>query len=394
MFSTLLMLLIFAGWLYWLIALLMVYDFFRSRTEPGSSFMPPVSILKPVKGVDFQAYQNFASFCQQDYPDYEVIFGVADPADPIIPVIERLRRDFPERHIRLIIAVTFGANRKASLLHYLVSEAKHEVLVVSDSDMRVTPDYLKRVVAPLADQQVGLVTCLYQSELPLNVTAGLEALHMGATFLPSVIVARKVINMRFAMGATVALRRHDLTRLGGFAAIADYLADDYQLGARIAALGLKVHLSNYVIACVLGATTFREQWEREIRWMRCTHISRPLEYPGLLLSYSLPLSAVLAVVSHFENASLRILVISLFLRWLVALLISVRTGDRQVRRWLLWLPARDLLSAVTWCVGGLGRQITWRGESFALQADGRMQPIGDISGQPVADKLHRRFWWF
>jgi ceramide glucosyltransferase len=394
MFETLLLLLIFAGWLYWLVALLLVYDFFRPRPEPGQSFMPPVSVLKPVKGVDFQAYQNFASFCQQDYPDYELIFGVADPADPIVPVIERLRCDFPECHIRLIVAVTFGANRKASLLHRLAGEAKHEVLVVSDSDMRVTPDYLKQVVAPLVDERVGMVTCPYQGESPLSFTAGLEALHMGATFLPSVIVARKVLDMRFAMGATVALRLRDLARLGGFAAMADYLADDYQLGARIAALGLKVRLSNYVITCHLGATTFREQWDREVRWMRCSRASRPLEYPGLLLSYSTPLSAMLVVVNRFEPASLRVLVASLLLRWVVAWLISVRTGDQQVRRWLPWLPVRDLLSAATWCVGGLGRRITWRGETFVLQADGRMRPARAASGQAVEDKRHRRLKWF
>jgi len=393
MFETLLLLLIFAGWLYWLVALILVYGFFHGQPGPHPSFVPPVSVLKPVKGVDYEAYQNFASYCQQDYPDYELIFGVADAADPVVPVIERLRRDYPERPIRLIVAGAFGANRKASLLHHLASEAKHEVLVVSDSDMRVTPDYLKQVVAPLADEHVGLVTCLYQGQLPLNVTAGLEALHMGATFLPSVIVARKVLDMRFAMGATVALRRRDLARLGGFAAMADYLADDYQLGARIAASGLKVRLSNYVMACVLGATTFREQWDREVRWMRCTRVSRPLEYPGLLLSFSTPLAAVLVAVNGFEPASLRVLAVSLVLRWVVAWLISVRTGDQQVPRWLPWLPVRDLLSAATWCVGALGRRITWRGETFVLQADGRMRPARAASGQAAEERCHGRFRW-
>ena len=390
MIETLLFLLIFTGWVYWLIALLLVYDFYRPQPERDPSFQPPVSVLKPVKGVDFEAYQNFASFCKQDYPDYELIFGVADPADPIIPIIESIRRDFPERHIRLIVAATFGTNHKASLLHDLAIQAKHEILVVNDSDMRVTPDYLKQVVSPLFDEQVGLVTCTYQGELPLNITAGLEALHMGATFLPSVIVARKVLDMHFAMGSSVTLRRHDLAHLGGFTVLADYLADDYQLGARIAASGLKVRLSNYVIACILGATTFREQWDREIRWMRCTRVSRPFEYPGLLICYSVPLSVVLAIVDSFGLASLRILVTSLLLRWVVAWLISIRTSDRQVRLWLPWLPVRDLLSAATWCVGSLGRQITWRGETFVLQADGRMRPARDNNEQTVKEKHHSK----
>jgi ceramide glucosyltransferase len=394
MVETLLLMLIIISWVYWLIALLLVFDFFRSQSEPDAGFQPPVSVLKPVKGVDFEAYQNFASFCAQDYPDYELIFGVADPEDPIIPIIERLKRDFPERPIRLIVAAAFGANHKASLLHHLALKAKHEILVVNDSDMRVTPDYLKQVVSPLIDEQVGLVTCPYQGELPLNITAGLEALHMGVTFLPSVLMARKVLDMRFAMGSTITLRQQDLAHLGGFTVLSDYLADDYQLGARIAALGLKVRLSNYVIACILGATTFHEQWAREVRWMRCIRVSRPFEYPGLLLSYSVPLSVVLAMVDSFGFASLRILVASLLLRWVVAWLISLRTGDRQVRHWLPWLPARDLLSAATWCVGGLGRQITWREETFVLQPDGRMRRARDLNNQALKEKPHRRFRWF
>ena len=389
MLETLLLLLIIIGWIYWLAALLLVFDFFRSQPEPDPGFQPPVSILKPVKGIDFEAYQNFASFCTQDYPDYELIFGVADPEDPIIPIIESLKHDFPERSVRLIIAEAFGTNHKASLLHHLAIQARHEILVVNDSDMRVTPDYLKQVVSPLVDEQVGLVTCAYQGELPLNISAGLSALHMGATFLPSVILGRKVLNMRFAMGSSVTLRRYDLAGLGGFRVFADHLADDYQLGARIAASGLKVRLSNYVIACILGATTFREQWDREVRWMRCIRVSRPFEYPGLLLGYSVPLSIMLAVMDSFGPTSLRLLGISLILRWVVAWLISIRTRDRQVRHWLPWLPARDLLSAVTWFVGGVGRQVTWRGETFVLLADGRMRLARDTSGQGVKEKLWR-----
>lgn len=374
-----------ASWIYWLVALWLVFDFFRPRREVPHPFTPPVSILKPVKGVDAQAYQNFASFCQQQYPEYELIFGVADPDDPILPVIERLKRDFPEERIRLIVAEAFGANRKASLLHHMEQEARYETLVVSDSDMRATPEYLQRVVSPLADERIGLVTCPYRGVSALNLAAGLEALHMGVTFLPSVVVARKFLDMRFAMGATAVLRRRDLERLGGFASMADYLADDYQLGARIAGLGLKVHLSSYVMACVLG-TSFREQWHREVRWMRCSRVSRPREYPGLLLSFSTPLAVVWTLVSGFEPESWRALLVSLVVRWTVAWLVSGRTGDRESRRWLLWLPVRDVLTALTWCVGGIGRRIVWRGEEFELQPGGLMRPR--------SAKEHERTWRF
>lgn len=377
--KVLLMLIITAGWIYWLAALILVYDFFRPRRKEveAGDFAPAVSILKPVRGLDYQAYENFASFCRQDYPEYEIIFGVADAADPVVPIIQRLQRDFPDRRVRLIVKEAFGTNRKASLLHHLADAAQHDILVISDSDMRATPDYLRKVVAPLADAGVGLVTCSYKAGAPLNLTAGLEALHMGATFLPSVMVARKVLNMRFALGATLALRKEDLDAVGGFAAIANYLADDYQLGARIAALGRRVFLSDYIITCYLGATSFLEQWEREVRWMRCSRVSRPLEYPGLLLTFCTPLSLILALISRFDAVSLRFLMVSLVLRWVMAWLVSLRTENSEICRWLHWLPVRDLLSALTWCAAGVGRRVHWRGESFILQADGQMVPAAE-----------------
>jgi len=176
------------------------------------------------------------------------------------------------------------------------------------------------------------------------------------------------------MGASVTVRRRDLEAIGGFAALADYLADDYQLGARIAALGLKVQLSDYVMRCVLGADRFRDQWEREVRWMRCASVSRPTQYPGLLISYATPLALALVLLTGPTPASVQLLLGSLLLRWVVAWLVSGATGDLEARRWLLWLPVRDVLSALTWIAGGLGREIVWRGERFVLTAHGRMAP--------------------
>ncbi len=373
MLEIFLFLLVVASWIYWLIACWWTRDFFRARSEPDPDFTPPVSILKPVKGVDAQAYENFASFCQQDYPDFELLFGVADPADPVIPVVERLQQDFPERRIRLIVTPATRVNRKASLLHSMAPQARHDVLVVSDSDMRVTPDYLRQVVAPLVDEEIGLVTCSYRGEVPVTLTARLEALYMGVTFLPSVLVARRFLNMRFALGATVALRRRNLIRMGGFAAVADYLADDYQLGVHIANLGLRVHMANYVAVSVLGATTFHEQWNREVRWARCSRVSRPWEYPGLLLTFSTPLAVILALVTGFAPLAWLSLTVSLLLRWLVAWLVTGYTGNQAIRRWLIMLPMRDMLTALVWCVGEMGRRIVWRGEEFVVRPDGRLE---------------------
>jgi ceramide glucosyltransferase len=382
MLANLLFVLIAISWAYWLLTLYLIYDFYRAPPVPGDGYRPPVSILKPVRGLDPEAYENFVSFCQQDYDSFEVLFGVDSPADPAVPVIERLQRGFPQVSIGLIIAPAFGTNRKASVLHSLAIQARHEVLVISDSDCRVTPDYLHRVVAPLRDDEVGMVTCPYRGEKALTFTARLEALYIGATFVPLVLAARKYITMRLGLGATMAVRRSDLERIGGFAAFADYLGDDYQLGYRISGLGRRVQLSRYVVACVLGAATFREQWNREVRWMRNARVCRPREYPIVPLTFSTPLAVALALVSGFSRASLAAIVVSIVVRWLVGWLVTGFMGDVESRRTMFWLPLRDMLSAVIWLVGAAGKKIVWRGETFLLEPDGRLAPLAAIAPKP------------
>ena len=375
MLETLLLLLLAVSWIYWLVAWWVTRVFFRSSRPASQDYAPGISILKPVRGLDAQALRNYATFCQQDYPDYELLFGFADPDDPAVDVVRQLQQDFPHVGIRMVSGPALGANRKASLLHHLAAEARHDILLISDSDMRVTPDYLRRVVAPLANPTIGLVTCCYRGDAPQTLAAGLEALQIGLLFLPSVIIANKLLKFGFAMGSTAALRRSDLVRLGGFKGFSNYLADDYQLGARIAQLGLRVHLSDYVVATVLGRTSLSEQWHREVRWTRCARVSRPWCYPGLLISFTLPLALTLILLSGFSTVGWQALAVSLAIRWLVSYLVSGYTGDVASRRWLPWLPLRDLLSALVWLVGGMGRHIVWRGDRFILRSDGRMKPV-------------------
>jgi ceramide glucosyltransferase len=374
---TILVLLVVASWVYWLTALLLTRSFFSERQDPEPGYTPPVSILKPLRGLDAQIYRNFVSFCEQDYPEYELLFGVSDADDPVIQAVERLQREYPERDIRLFVTPANRVNRKAALLHALAAEARHEVLVASDSDMRVTPDYLQHVVAAMADPQMGLVNCLYRGLAPVTFTARLEALHMVATFLPSVLVARKVLNSRFAMGATVVLRQADLARMGGFAAVADYLADDYQLGVHIANLGLRVHMSDYVVDSVLGPTTFRDQWDREVRWAHCNRVSRPLEYPGMLLTFSTTSAMMLLVATGFAPLACLALSFSMVLRWLVAWQVMGYVGSESTRHWLVWLPLRDVLSTMIWAAGAVGRRVVWRGEEYILRSDGKLAAISN-----------------
>lgn len=371
-----------AGWCFWLAAWWLAEAFFgRAPATGGSRATPGISVLKPLRGVDAEAVENFESFCRQDYPRYQLLFGAVDADDPVLPLVQQLQERHPDMDIQLHLLAEREGNPKAGLLHQLAGQARYDVLVTSDSDVRVPADFLRRIAAPLHDPSVGLVTFPYRGMSPVTFTARLEALHMSGTFLPWVLVGRSVLGMRFALGACLALRRTDLESIGGFAAVAPYLADDYQLGRRIARLGLRVHLSRTVVASVLGATSFREQWQREVRWARTTRVSRPLEYPALLITHTLPLALVYVALQGAGAASLAVLVLSLGLRLLVAGRVTALAGARDLLRWLPWLPVRDLLSAAVWLVGLAGTGVTWRGRGFRVGADGRLAGSGGRSDE-------------
>lgn len=368
------------SWGYWLVALACLRGVLRRpRQSSEQPYEPTVSILKPVKGIDVDALENFASFCSQDYPQFELVFGVAREDDPAVEVIERLKKRFADPAIRLLIAEPLGANPKAAVLHALAAEARGEVLVISDSDIRVSPDYLRRVVAPLADEIVGLVTCLYRGESPGNLPARLAALHMDAAFAPSAALAWRM-GTPLGLGATLALRAEDLTRAGGFAAIADYLLDDYKLADRIAASGRRVFLSDYVVESVLGPMRLADEWRREVRWSRGIRAEYPIAYPGQVFTFSLLLGLVALAFTRIWPWAWAVLAVSLLVRWWVGWRSAALLGQDQ-RRYLIWLPLRDALSTATWCAGLAGRRITWRGQQFLLDADGRLKPAD--SGLPA-----------
>lgn len=386
MLEKILFLLILASCIYWCIATALVYDFFRRQNPPTRRDQsrverPAVSMLKPVRGVDAGAYNNFASFCQQDYPEYELLFAVGDPNDPVIPVIQRLQKDFPEQNIHFHVLPVTAPNQKAALLHGLSQLARNEILVVSDSDMRVTPDYLNRVTPLLSDDHTGLITCPYHAFEADTLTARLEALHMGVMFLPGVMVARKLLDMRFAMGATILVRKADLGEIGGFEALQEYLADDNELAVRMVGLGKTVELSRYVVHTILGKTTFREQWQREVRWARTNRSNRPLEYPGLVISYTIGIALLLLLINPYSSAWWLLFGGVLAFRLITAWAITRWTGDSEAQHWLFLLPLRDTLSMVVWSVGLVSRRVVWRGQTYQVGSDGRMQPVAASEGR-------------
>jgi ceramide glucosyltransferase len=363
-----------ASWAYWALALVAVRRHVRTRL-PSPATLPPVSLLKPVRGIDPGADQALESFFRLEYPEYEILFGLADANDPALPHLERLRAEHPAVPVRIVVAEAAGPNRKACLLDALARAARHDVLVSTDSDMRVAPSWLRDVAAELAAPDVGLVTCPYRGADPASLAARLEALHMGVTFLPSTIVASRVFRMPFAMGSTMALRRGDLDAIGGFVALAPYLADDYELGARIASLGRRVVLSPHVVSSVLGETAFRNGWQREVRWSRCARVSQPAGQVGYAVTFSTPLAVAALLASGLRPAAWLALAGSLAVRWAVAAGVARATGDAASLRALPLLPLRDLLTAAVWAAGLFGRRVVWRGHVFEVDRAGRLREL-------------------
>lgn len=348
----------------------------RRQRALGDNFTPPVSIFKPVYGADDEAYDNFASFCRQEYPEVQILFGVRSENDPAIPLIRRLITDFPARDISLIVSDhVIGHNPKVSNLNNLFPHAKHDVLLIADSDIRVTPDYLRRVVAPLQQENVGMVTCLYRGTAANTWAARLEAIGLSATFAPDVCAARLLGGISFAFGSTIVMRRDLLKAIGGFPAIANSLADDFLLGNRTAKSGAEVILSEYVVEHLTGPLTWNAMWKHQLRWARAMYVSQPWGYRGLLVTYGVATSLLALLAWGFSGFAWSLLAVTLAMRMLPGLVIG-RYGlkDRALTRYLWLLPVRDILSFAVWLASFASDKIEWRGAQFRLLANGELTP--------------------
>ena len=339
--------------------------------------LPPVSILKPLKGTDPKIYEGFRSHCLQDYPEYEIIFGVSDAADPAVASVEQLQREFPKHKIKLVVSpVKLGANVKVSNLAQMVRMASYEYLIVNDSDIRVESDYLRRVVAPLLDDRTGMVTCLYRGVAAPTLSSRLEALGISTDFCAGALVARQLEGgLHFGLGSTLALRRPDLNRIGGFESVVDYLADDYELGRRIADLGLKVQLSDVVVETHLPAYDFSGFIEHQMRWARGVRDSRLGGYVGLASTFGLMWALVNLIAAHGAPWSWAVFGAVFLLRVAVAVAVGkIVLRDRRLFGQLWLLPLRDLIAVGVWLVSFAGHTVTWRGDRFELK-DGRLTRI-------------------
>lgn len=373
-----LLVLALAPFVYYLLAIFAALRFFGSKKSRGEgssveseapSFTPPISILKPIRGLDRETYENYASFCRQDYPEFEILFGVSDTSDPAIPEIERIIRDFPSQKIRLLIgSEPVGASDKVNKLCGMVREARHDLILVSDSDVRVEAGFLRAVAAPFSDSRVGGVTCLYRGLPDVSFGATLEALGNTTDFVPGVLVTWFFGGIDFMLGAVMVATKKQVAAIGGFEALADFLADDYEMGSRIAATGGLVELSGFPVAIVYPRENLTEAFRHQLRWYLCIRYSRPWGHFGLLFSHGLPWAILGAALAPSAAIAGGYIGIYLVLRSSLAFVAGVwGMRDETVRqRWRL-LPLRDLFAFGVWIASFFPRRIYWRDRQFYVR---------------------------
>src|SRR2546427_2674916 len=362
---------------YYMLATVAALRFFRrERARKLPNYTPPVSLLKPVRGLDFGTYENFAAFCRLDYPGYEILFAVNDECDPAMPVIEQVMAEFPGRRIRLLVgAEDLGANRKVNKLARLAKEAQNDVLVLTDGDVRVGSNFLREGVAPLADENTGAVTSFYRGIAERNLWAELEAVGASGDFFAGVLVADWTEGIHFGLGASIATTKKWISKMGGFEAIAGTLADDYELGNRIAGDGGAVLLSREAVWTMYPAQTAKDFWNHQMRWARTIRLCRPLSYVGLLLTQGLPWTLLAALVAPARWEAISYLLAYAVLRLTMAWTVGVWGVRDDVLRKKIWLvPLRDTFYFVIWLAGFGSNRITWGNDEYLVR-DGQMVPV-------------------
>jgi ceramide glucosyltransferase len=362
---------------YYIFSSIAAWRFFhRERARKLPEFAPPVSILKAVRGVDFGTQENYSTFCLQSYPRYEIIFAVNDADDPAVPAIRRVMQEFPDRDIRLLVgAENLGTNRKVNKLARMTTEARYEFLVLADGDVRVGPNFLREVVAPFAGGNTGAVTSFYAGIAENNLGAQLEAIGAASDFFAGVLMADWMEGMHFALGAAITTTKTWVAKIGGFAPFADMLADDYELGRRIAEAGGEVLLSREIVWTMYPAQTLRSFWDHQLRWARTVRLCRPLSYAGLIFTHGLPWAVLAFFVAPTIWLGAAYIAAYLVLRFCMGWMVGVwGVRDETVRRKPWLIPLRDAVNFVVWLASLAGKSIVWGGTEYTIDR-GRMTRV-------------------
>ena len=370
--------------IYYLLALYSTWRFFADakRMPPPSNFTPPISNLKPIRGLDPDAYENFASFCRQDYPDYEIVFCVDNQQDSVLPVIEKLKSEFPERSIRVLFGSGRNAvNDKVAKLARLSQEAQHEFLVISDSDVRVRPDYLRSVIAPLADPAVGAATCPYVPTEDKGFVEHLQSVGMFSDFYAGLFVARELDGVKFALGPTIATTRTRLAEFGGYASIENRPADDLLVGRMIAEHGHRIELLPYAVGTVPDYRSLRDLFLKRLRWIVVMRHMRPWGHLGLLLTQGLPWSLVAIALNPTLGVAVGYLGVYLALRIAMTWMIGIR-GLKQdaLKKDLILIPLWDAFAFLIWLISFTRRSVRWRGSDYYIR-QGLLVPVTPVSNR-------------
>ncbi len=358
---------------YWAWAAYRAHVFARRRPAP-SGFTPPVSVLKPLCGAQPLLYETLRSFCEQAYPCFQIVFGVTDPADPAIHVVHRLMEEFPALDLVLVSdSHALGANPKVSNVVNIYKSARHDVVVLADSDVRVGSDYLRTVVAPLADPGTGLVTCLYRAAPMPGLPSALGAMYINDWFFPSALVAAGLRPLAYAFGATIACRRDVLDALGGFGSVVDYLADDYMLGHAVAETARRVELSPLVVQTVVHEQNFRALVDHELRWARTIRSVRPVGYLMSFVTFGFPLSLLALACGGVTPVTMAALAANIVARLGGRRVVLRTAGARPRGHDPFLLPLRDVLSLGIWLLSFSGRTVRWYGRPFTVDRNSRLR---------------------
>lgn len=367
----------FASIVYYCVALGAATGFVaRNRKQPSPGIIPadPVSIMVPLCGADFRAYENYASLCRQNYPEFQIVFGVRDRFDSSIPVVERLRSDFPNIPIDIAICDhEIGPNPKVNNLNNMLPLARHPILVLLDSDIRVGPDFLATVLGEMESNGGGPVTCLYRAGAAPGLASKLEAIGISTDFAPGVLIADCAGGIAFAFGAAIVLSKRILAEIGGFEAIADYLADDYMVGNLAKQAGYSVRLSRYIVETVLSKMSVRNFIKHQVRWARGIRACSPWGHTGSVITNGMVFAFFYMLVAGFSFYACSLFLATATLRMIVARYVGVHClHDGIVRSSFLLIPLRDLLGFVIWWSALFGRHVEWRGKKFRLARGGKM----------------------
>ena len=384
-FSIICLVPVISGSLYSIFSVWTIIRFFTSSRpdlKATGGFKPSVTVLKPVKGIEKELKSNLRTIGIQDYPKYQVVYSVQDTKDPALPILQEIQEELGSESISVVIStVQAGANGKVNNLLGALEEARHDIIIISDSDTHLRPDYLESLVAPLSNPDVGCVCTLFKLTRAERWFEKMELLTINADFIPSVIFAEVTGASKACLGPSIAIRKSTLQELGGLESLADYLVEDYELGRRVWTSGKKMVILPYVIDAVVNLESWHQWWNHQVYWEQNTYLARPGAFIATILIRAVPFALLFAMVRLGDSLGLSVLAGAIALRLLTAGITSLGLRDAEGLRSLYLLPLRDIVGLIFWLLAFTQRTVVWRGVEFRLTSNGKMVPLGSVTSE-------------